>query len=162
MMVSHSSKEELNKLYWELEYYGVMGDALGTGAVMSRRGRYVEVFLLGPMVGSLLADLSDISDDPIYMGLKLGEISKGRFRPSLEFGSLFYPIATRNKLVLDGSHAQMFLYGRDIFKENLSSLPTLGRKLVGNEGGGFLGLGIFNGRYLANIIDKGAYLRKYD
>jgi len=161
-MVSRSSEEEKAKLYKELDHYGVPHGALPPGTLMSKRGKYVELYLLGPGTMALLGDLSEVPDDPLYLGLKLGEISKGRFRPSLEFGSLFYKMATKNKISIDGAHAQMFLYGRDIFKENLSHVPSLGRKLVGGAEGFFLGFGIYNGRYLANVIDKGAYLRKYD
>ena len=162
MMVSKSNEKEMESILKELDHYGVGHDVIAPDMIFSRRGRFVELFQLDAHTSNLLGHLKDFPFDPVYMGLKLGEVSKGRFRPSLEFGSMIIHRARLNTVALGDDHAQMFLYGRDIFKENLPTGLSLGRKLVGDKDGGFLGYGIFNGRYLANIIDKGAYIRKYD
>ncbi|MHC1605228.1 MAG: NIP7 pre-PUA domain-containing protein [Candidatus Methanofastidiosia archaeon] len=120
-------------------------------------GMYKEVFLVGEDIMELLPECED---EMIYAGIKLGE-TKDRFRSSLEFGTLIFPSAKENRIVLSEKASELFLYGRDIFKENLPKKMPLGRKLVGRETGEFLGFGIYDGRMLNNVIDKGAYLRKY-
>ncbi|MBN1786038.1 MAG: hypothetical protein JW825_03485 [Candidatus Methanofastidiosa archaeon] len=160
-MMTPASEEELLLLKRELEHFGVDADLLEEGRIMSKKGNYNELFLLTPCVSELLRSIDDVGKDPSYAGLKLGEIVGGRFRSSLEFGSVIHPLAKENTVYLDERSSQLFLFGRDIFKENLPDGISLGRKLVGDLSGNFLGFGIFNGRMLANIIDKGGYLRKY-
>jgi len=162
MMVSTSSEREIQAVFDELDRYEVPHDIISPNDVFSKRGRYIELYQLDKETEKLLDVLKELPFDPVYMGVKLGEIVKGRFRPSLEFGSIISQKAASNKVGLDTEHSQMFLFGRDIFKEHLPQGLSLGRKLVCDEDGEFLGYGIYNGRYLANVIDKGAYLRKYD
>jgi ribosome biogenesis protein Nip4 len=141
-----------------LSHYGCPPGFLQRETVVIREGRYREAFTASPLLLSL-ADA--LPEPPLSLGMKAGEFSKGSFRPSLELGTVLYPLATENTIALGDEHMMRFLYGRDIFKEHLPPGLTLGRKLVGTQDGEFLGFGIYNGRTLANVIDKGAYLRQF-
>lgn len=158
MTITLANEEENASLREELEHFGVDQSINEGRNVYSKRGRYVELFLLSDHTSGLLGLIHAYPD---YMGLKVGEIVKGRLRSSLEYGTILYPKATKNSVSLNEKQTQLFLYGRDIFKEGLPNGMQLGRKLVGDEHGRFIGFGIFDGKNLANVIDKGAYLRKY-
>jgi len=159
MKVRKITEHELQKLHAGLDYYMVPDDILPFEDAIVLEGRFREVFLPGELMEEVLGNLHLL---PVYEGIKIGELVKGGFRSSLEFGTIIYPAAQKNTIVLDEKLSQLFLYGRDIFKENLPKGESLGRKLVGSSDGEFLGFAIFNGKLLANIIDKGAYLRKYE
>lgn len=141
-----------------LSHYGCPPDTLSREALRVREGRYREVFS-----GSLavLAAVDASTCIPLSLGRKEGELRADSFLPSLELGTVLYPVATRNAVALDAPRATLFLYGRDVFREHLPVGLSLGRKLVGARGE-FLGFGIYNGRTLANIIDKGAYVRQFE
>jgi len=158
MTIMLANEKESESLREELDHFGVAQTINESKMVFSKRGKYVELFLLSEHTSGLLKLIHAYPD---YMGLKIGEIVKGKLRSSLEYGTILYQNATKNTVSLNDKQTQLFLYGRDIFKEGLPQGMSLGRKLVGDECGRFIGFGIFNGKNLANVIDKGAYLRKY-
>lgn len=141
-----------------LAHYGCPLEMLGRSGMRVREGRYREVFAASEHVLDIVSGMGDV---PLCFGMKAGEFSKGSFRPSLELGTLLHAHASANTVALDSTLAAKYLYGRDIFREHLDAGMKLGRKLVGTVDGEFLGFGIYNGRALANIVDKGAYLRQF-
>lgn len=158
MMLRPLEDAELRHLSASLDHYGCPQDSVERRNLVIREGKYREVFSASPLIRELASATDSV---PVALGMKAGELFKGAFRPSLEFGTVLYPIATKNTVSLAPEHAMRFLYGRDIFREHLEPGMALGRKLVGLHGSGFLGFGIYNGRTLANVVDKGAYLRQF-
>lgn len=157
MKIRQITPDELDIVTREVAHFGARSPPLEPELLHVRAGTYDEVFLIDAPLDTVL---SATDDDPIYMGLKLGEIVKGRLRVSLEFATMLAPTATEHIVTLDDERSTLFLYGRDIFASNLPQLP-LGRTIVRSQDGACLGIGIFDGRKLANVVDKGAYLRRY-
>ena len=158
MILRPPEPAELRHLSATLDHYGCPQDVVERQNLVIREGRYREVFSASPLIRELAYDVDSV---PVALGMKIGELVKGAFRPSLEFGTVLFPLSTKNAVSLAHEHAMRFLYGRDIFREHLDPGMELGRKVVGMENAGFLGFGIYNGRTLANVIDKGAYLRQF-
>lgn len=158
MKARYPNNEEMAHIGNELDYFGVSKD-MHKEEIIVLEGAYTEFFLTGAVMAEHVLAIGLV---PQYAGVKIGELKKGKMRSSLEWGTIIFGQATKNKVDVTGKAASLFLYGHDVFKEHLTLPMPLGRKLVGNGNGEFMGFGIYNGQMLANVIDKGAYLRKYE
>ncbi|HHN81252.1 MAG TPA: hypothetical protein ENN11_01360 [Methanomicrobia archaeon] len=157
MKIRRITPIELELVKSEVAHFGAHSPPLEEDMLVVRSGAYREIFLL---TGPLAAFVEGCDEPPLYMGIKLGEVVGERLRVSLEFATMLATSATRHVVALDEIRSTLFLYGRDIFKSHLPVLP-LGRTLVTTSEGALLGIGIYDGRKLANVVDKGAYLRRY-
>ena len=82
---------------------------------------------------------------------------------SLEFAFKIAKNATKNKIKVNKKGENLFLYGRDVFEENIiKGDPKKGKKLVLNRENECLGIGFWNGKILKNIKDRGMFLRVMD
>ncbi len=82
---------------------------------------------------------------------------------SLEFAFKIARYATRNKVIINEKGENLFLYGRDVFRENIIEQDLKkGKKLVLNFKNECLGIGFWNGKILENIKDRGMFLRVFD
>jgi len=158
MKIRRITPIELELVKSEVAHFGARSPPLEEDMLVVRAGKYREIFLL---TGPLAAFLEGCDEPPLYMGVKLGEVASERLRVSLEFATMLAASATRHVVALDEKRSTLFMYGRDIFKSNLPVVP-LGRTLVTSSEGSLLGIGIYDGRKLANVVDKGAYLRRYE
>ncbi len=97
------------------------------------------------------------------LGLFIGEIRGRNFHLSLELASIIEPY-TRNKIIVNDKAEQLFLYGRDIFKESIikeyKKFKLGERCLVLNRRREVLGIGRYEEKIVKNLIDRGWYLRK--
>lgn len=97
--------------------------------------------------------------DIFSVGNVFGEI-KRKFRLSLEGFTLISPNIINNYAIVNEKAEALFLYGRDIFKESIIEVKGFGRIAVFNKNREFLGIGLFDGKIIKNIKDKGWYLRE--
>ena len=114
-----------------------------------------------------LKQLKDKIDlEPYSAGLPLGELVNNRFVPSLALLEILARARYTDKMAfLNKKGETMFLYGRDVFEENIvKGRDKEGLVLVQNEKDENLGCGeiiIKRGkRILKSILDKGDYLRR--
>jgi 60S ribosome subunit biogenesis protein NIP7 len=98
-------------------------------------------------------------EDIFSVGNVFGEI-KRKFRLSLEGFTLISSHITNNYAIVNEKGEILFLYGRDIFKESVVKVKGSGRIAVFNKSKEFLGIGLWDGRMIKNIKDKGWYLRE--
>ncbi|ACV23918.1 PUA domain-containing protein [Methanocaldococcus fervens] len=98
-------------------------------------------------------------DEIFSVGNVFGEI-KRKFRLSLEGFTLISPHIVNNYAVINEKGEVLFLYGRDVFKKSIMEVKGSGRIAVFNKNREFLGIGIFDGKMIKNIKDKGWYLRE--
>jgi ribosome biogenesis protein Nip4 len=101
-----------------------------------------------------------ISRSVISSGLFLGEIVKREFYPSLALVDLMSKESDK-KIVLDKKAAWLFLCGRDVFdKSIIVKKATDGIVFVQNQHDENLGIGVFKGKIVMNLLDKGDFLRR--
>jgi 60S ribosome subunit biogenesis protein NIP7 len=98
-------------------------------------------------------------EDIFSVGNVFGEI-KRKFRLSLEGFTLISPHITNNYAIVNEKGETLFLYGRDIFKESIIEVKGSGRIAIFNKNREFLGIGLWDGKIIKNIKDKGWYLRE--
>ncbi len=82
---------------------------------------------------------------------------------SLEFAFKIARYATKNKVIINERGETLFLYGRDIFRNNIirGDLKK-GKKLTLNSKNECLGIGFWDGKILKNVKDRGMFLRVLD
>lgn len=82
---------------------------------------------------------------------------------SLEFAFKIARYATKNKVIINEKGEKLFLYGRDVFKNNIirGDLKK-GKKLTLNSKNECLGIGFWDGKILKNVKDRGMFLRVLD
>ncbi|MCK4247183.1 MAG: hypothetical protein KAX04_01430 [Methanomicrobia archaeon] len=82
---------------------------------------------------------------------------------SLEFAFKIARYATKNKVIINEKAETLFLYGRDIFRNNIirGDLKK-GKKLTLNSKNECLGIGFWDGKILKNVKDRGMFLRVLD
>jgi ribosome biogenesis protein Nip4 len=82
---------------------------------------------------------------------------------SLEFAFKIARYATKNKVIINEKAETLFLYGRDIFRNNIirGDLKK-GKKLTLNSKSECLGIGFWDGKILKNVKDRGMFLRVLD
>jgi len=107
----------------------------------------------------------------VYAGSFLGEIRNGKLFPGFELLRL---IAKKdsNKIMVDKKSEWLFICGRDIFKQGITSVAGSGRKgnytIVLNQNHECLGFGRIicdlekakNGVVIKNLLDVGDFLRR--
>ena len=98
-------------------------------------------------------------EDIFSVGNVFGEI-KRKFRLSLEGFTLISPHITNNYAIVNEKGETLFLYGRDIFKESIIEVKGSGRIAIFNKNREVLGIGLWDGKIIKNIKDKGWYLRE--
>jgi len=82
---------------------------------------------------------------------------------SLEFAFKIAKHAKKNLITVNEIGEKLFLYGRDVFKENIIKGDLKkGKKLVLNSHNECLGIGFWDGKILRNIRDRGMFLRSMD
>ena len=137
-------------------------------------GKWKEVLLISDQMMRIFQELKEYRN-PYFMGTYFGDISKKRFRISLEGVTLLSDFM-EEKTVLTDSGEQSVLYERDLTVEDVMSIPpniqnnnlsilvnknkevvALGRYLFDREE-----IMTFNRerKIIKNVIDKGWYLRK--
>ena len=102
--------------------------------------------------------------EPFSAGLPIGELKDNKFVPSLALLDTLCKYSD-NKVYLNKKGQEMFLYGRDVFEENIiKGSKKDGVVLVQNENDENLGYGELiiksKKKLLKNILDKGDYLRR--
>ena len=116
-------------------------------------------------IGKELKELKQKIDlEPFSIGTPLGELVNNKFVPSLALLDILCKYSD-SKVVLNKKGQEMFLYGRDVFEDNITKGKDLGGfVLVLNELNECLGYGEIvikkNKKLLLNILDKGDYLRR--
>jgi 60S ribosome subunit biogenesis protein NIP7 len=115
-----------------------------------------------------LKELKDsIKIEPYSAGLPLGQIKNNKFMPSIALLDIlnYY---TDQKLVINKKGETMFLYGKDVFEDNLENIGKIstdqGFYLVLNEKNEVLGYGELikkeKNKLLLNLLDRGDFLRR--
>jgi len=102
--------------------------------------------------------------EPFSVGLLIGELKDNKFVPSLALLDILCKYSD-TKVYLNKKGQEMFLYGRDVFEENIiKGSKKDGVVLVQNENDENLGYGELiiksKKKLLKNILDKGDYLRR--
>ncbi len=124
-------------------------------AIIVSSGRK-EVFITNRKVYNVLRKIGEV----YIAGLYIGEIKRKKFIPSLELAYILKKY-TKKKIYVNDKSEQLFLYGRDVFKEGIIKGRVKGKCLVLNRFGDVLGIGDSNNNIVKNIADRGLYLRKY-
>ena len=82
---------------------------------------------------------------------------------SLEFAFKIARYATKNKVIINEKGENLFLYGRDIFRNNIIKGDLKkGKKLTLNSKNECLDIGFWDGKILKNVKDRGMFLRVLD
>lgn len=121
-------------------------------------------------------DLKELKDkiplEPYSEGLPLGELKNNKFMPSIALLDLLSSY-TDKKIIINAKGQTMFLYGKDVFGENIknendnnNNNVENGLCLVLNEDHEVLGYGeLRKGKtgkktIIKNILDRGDFLRR--
>ncbi len=119
-----------------------------------------EIFIVDDFVYKIY---NKINREIYSIGLYIGEIRGKYFLISLELASIIEPF-TNNKIVVNEKAEQLFLYGRDIFKESIvkeyKRFKLGERCLVLNKRHEVLGIGKYERNIVKNLMDRGWYLRR--
>ena len=119
-----------------------------------------EIFIVDDFVYKIY---NKINREIYSIGLYIGEIRGKYFLISLELASMIEPF-TNNKIVVNEKAEQLFLYGRDIFKESIvkeyKRFKLGERCLVLNKRHEVLGIGKYERNIVKNLMDRGWYLRR--
>ncbi len=119
-----------------------------------------EIFMVDDFVYKIY---NKINREIYSIGLYIGEIRGKYFLISLELASIIEPF-TNNKIVVNEKAEQLFLYGRDIFKESIvkeyKRFKLGERCLVLNKRHEVLGIGKYERNIVKNLMDRGWYLRR--
>ncbi len=116
-----------------------------------------EVFITNKKVYDILKKIGEV----YIAGLYIGEIKRKKFIPSLELAYILKKYA-KNLIYVNEKSEQLFLYGRDVFREGIIEIRgESGRCIVLNKFGDVLGIGEFRNNIVKNLADRGLYLRKY-
>ncbi len=136
-------------------------------------GKWIEIFLVSDQLSEVFRKIREFRN-PYFMGVYFGEISREKFKISLE-GVTFISDYVKDKTVLNEAGEKKVLYGRDLTKKDIFQMPeTVHRNdfsILINQNREVLALGKYlyegekiksltNNKILKNIIDKGWYLRK--
>ncbi len=137
-------------------------------------GYWKELLLITDQMVKIFDDFKSYRK-PYFMGIYFGDIKENHFKISLE-GITFISEYVKEKTILTDFGEQRVLYGRDLTKQDVLSIPAQIKKndfsIVINEKKEVLALGKYlfdeedihllekDGIILKNIIDKGWYLRK--
>ncbi|NVM56404.1 MAG: hypothetical protein HWN66_22085 [Candidatus Helarchaeota archaeon] len=137
-------------------------------------GKWKEVLLVTDQLSRVFQEFKDYRN-PYAMGIHFGDITRNKFRISLE-GITLIAKHVEEKTILTDSGEKKVLYRRDLTKEDLQYIPPSIQKndlsILTNENGEVLALGKYlinldeiktssrNRKIVKNIIDKGWYLRK--
>ena len=175
------SIEIVDSVEWS-EITEMIDEEFGEGATKKLLGKRVPItlqkndkrqfFLIPANWMKLLEEIDQFEISSL--GLKMGEVVKGRFRFSLQTIDILAKI-TDHKIIVSERGAEAFTYGRSILKESVlnlqSGLERGSRVLVMNEEGDCLGIGsltIDSNRLdrlskdklvVKNLVDIGAYVR---
>ena len=99
----------------------------------------------------------EIPLEPLSEGIFLGEDKKDVFYPSIGLLNLL----KINKVVIDSKAEWLFLCGRDItFNHIVKKDEIKSIFLVQNEKEEILGLGKMKDNFIANVLDRGDFLRR--
>ncbi|NPA62883.1 MAG: hypothetical protein GXN95_04955 [Methanococci archaeon] len=151
------SKREINLISKELERY-IRKNAVKNfkyERLIALEGNWTTVCYTNTSVIKALKNFNNI----FSVGNVFGEIRKD-FKLSLEGFSLISDQIVNNYAVVNEKAEELFLYGRDIFKNSILEINGSGRIAVFNKNREFLGIGFFDGKMIKNIKDKGWYLRE--
>ncbi|PSN95972.1 hypothetical protein B9Q06_03965 [Candidatus Marsarchaeota G2 archaeon ECH_B_2] len=125
---------------------------------------YREVYVFSDTMVLRVAEQLSVKRNVYFAGIFAGSFRRGRFRLGLDLAEHLYRLGRLSSIVeVNYEEEQRFLYGRDLEgltpRENLS---TSGTVVVVNGAGDVLGLGRYDERSgrLANLVDKGWYLRR--
>jgi 60S ribosome subunit biogenesis protein NIP7 len=116
-----------------------------------------KVFLVDEEILRTAREIERMGKTPYAVGVEIGTLSKG-FEPSIELADLISG-STDAETVITEEGEKLFSYGRDVFLQNIVEGNEEGSRIVVNEDKEVLGLGLFDGEMLRNVIDKGFYLR---
>jgi 60S ribosome subunit biogenesis protein NIP7 len=142
--------------------------------IIIAEGEWKEVLLISEAMHIVFFEFKEFRQ-PYFMGIHLGDIKKNNFKISLE-GITLIANHIKEKTILSVSGEKRVLYGRDLSKDNLASIPAgiqeNDKSILINENGEVLALGKYlfnrdqiekskgNQVVVKNIMDKGWYLRK--
>ncbi len=105
--------------------------------------------------------ISSIPREAEFAGRLIGKDVRGRFSPSLSSIERAASSDDARKVSLDRRSSWLFLCGRDIFSSSLKGgEPEKGYVFIMNENRENLGMGLFDGKMIINISDKGDFLRR--
>ncbi len=137
-------------------------------------GKWKEILLISDHLLRIFKEIKKVRS-PYFMGIYFGDINKNKFKISLEGITLISKYLDK-KTILNDSGEKKVLYGRDLLKEDIKSMPySLERNdlsVLVNIQEEILALGkyLFSGdtiktmdlnqKIIKNVIDKGWYLRK--
>ncbi len=135
-------------------------------------GERKEIFLVPKNVFSVFKQISSVRM-PFFLGLFLGELTKGDFKLSLEGAYVVAKKCKKKWIIVSDKGEILFLYGRDIMRGSIikwdPSIRKGDRVVIMNRRGEALGVGrVVKGLKKAkntdivvkNLIDRGWYLRK--
>jgi ribosome biogenesis protein Nip4 len=114
-----------------------------------------------------------LCEDFYYAGTYLGKIKKNHFFPSFNLLSLI-AMENANKITVDEKTEWLFICGRDVFKQGITSIAGSGSKgnhtLIMNQHGECLGFGRIlhdiahesnlRRAIIENVLDIGDFLRR--
>ena len=117
----------------------------------------IKVFLVKKEVLKVARKVAKRGLVPYAAGVEIGTFLKG-FEPSIGAADVIGAY-TNAKTVINEEGEKLFSYGRDVFVQNVVKGKREGMMIVVNERSEVLGIGVFDGKMLKNVIDKGFYLR---
>lgn len=123
--------------------------------VLVRIGK--KVFLVKKEVLKVARELAKQGVVPYAVGTEIGTFLK-EFEPSIGVADVI-GMYTNAKTVINEEGEKLFSYGRDVFVQNVVKGKKEGTRIVVNERKEVLGIGVFDGKMVKNVIDKGFYLR---
>ncbi|ACX72626.1 Protein of unknown function UPF0113 [Methanocaldococcus vulcanius M7] len=123
--------------------------------LVALEGNWTTVCYTNPSVIKVLKNFNNI----FSVGNIFGEIRKD-FKLSLEGFTIISNGIMNNYAIVNEKAEELFLYGRDVFKNSILEIKGSGRIAVFNKNREFLGIGFFDGKMIKNIKDKGWYLRE--
>ena len=169
--------EELNLIKDQLKsalHFEEFDTVINPFKIIIAEGEWKEVLLISEEMHKTFLEFKEFRK-PYFMGNHLGDIKKNIFKISLE-GITLISDYVKEKTVLSISGEKKVLYGRDLSKDNLASIPARiqenDKSILINKNGEVLALGKYlisreqiekskgNQVVLKNIMDKGWYLRK--
>ena len=137
-------------------------------------GKWKEILLISDQLLRIFQEFKKVRA-PYFMGIYFGDISRNKFKISLE-GITFLSKYLDKQTILNDSGEKKVLYGRDLSKKDVKSIPYPLKKyemsVLVNVHEEVIALGkyLYSGeiiremdstqKIIKNVIDKGWYLRK--